>query len=110
MKSSPQIPDAKIRVRFLSQTEGGRKSDISDQSYGCPLIVGAKGFDCRFMGTTEDGYRLGHEYEIPIKFLSPELALPLLDVGRKISLWEGRTIAEGTIIWVRKEEGAPRTP
>ena len=72
-------------------------------------MVDGQGFDCRFMETTEDGYRLGHEYEIPIKFLSPELALPLLDVGRKISLWEARTIAEGTIIWVRKQEGAPRT-
>lgn len=106
MKLTPQIPDAKIRVRFLPETEGGRRTDISGREYGCPLMVEGQGFDCRFMATTEPVYRLGHEYEIPIKFLSPETALPLLVVGRKMSLWEGRTIAEGTIIWIRKEDGA----
>jgi hypothetical protein len=109
MKPAPQIPDAKIRVRFLPETEGGRRTDVSGREYGCPLLVDGQGFDCRFMATTEAVYSLGHEYEIPIQFLSPEMALPLLGVGRKISLWEGRTIAEGTITWARKEEGALRT-
>lgn len=108
MKPPLLIPDANIRVRFFPEAEGGRRTDVTACEYGCPLLVDGQGFDCRFMPTTETVYSLGQEYEIPIKFLSPEMALPLLSVGRKISLWEGRPIAEGTITWVRKQEGAPR--
>jgi len=108
MKPAPQIPDAWICVRFLSPTEGGRKTDISVRAYGCPLLIDGQGFDCRFMATTEAIYHLGHEYKIPIKFLSPELALPLLSIGKKINLWEGRIIAEGTVTWIQRDGEEPQ--
>jgi hypothetical protein len=98
------MADAVIRVRFLREAEGGRRTDISGSSYGCPLFISGQAFDCRFLDATEDGYCLGHEYTIPIKFLTPNLALPLLGIGQKISLWEGKTIAEGMVLWVRRTE------
>lgn len=96
------MPDAVIRVRFLREAEGGRRTDISNSAYGCPLFISGQAFDCRFADTTEYVYCLGHEYTIPVKFLTPNLALPLLSIGHKISLWEGKTIAEGMVLWVRR--------
>lgn len=98
------MADAVIRVRFLLETEGGRKTDISGSAYGCPLFIGDQAFDCRFVYTSETVYCLGHEYTIQIRFLFPNLAVPLLRVGQKISLWEGKTIAEGNVIWVRDND------
>jgi hypothetical protein len=38
-----------------------------------------KAFDCRFL-ITDQRLELGGNYEVPIKFLSPELVLPKLSV------------------------------
>ena len=101
MNSRSTNPDAKITVRFLETQEGGRKSDVVASNYGCPLMVDGEAFDCRFLPFQEDVYHLGRTYEIPIKFLSPDLALSHLSVGVRITLWEGKTIAAGTILWLR---------
>jgi hypothetical protein len=33
-----------------------------------------------------------------LKFLSPDLAVPLLSVGKEFSLWEGKLIANGRVL------------
>lgn len=104
MKPVSVNPDARIVVRFLKPEESGRKADITILNYGCPLMVGGEGFDCRFEATDESVYHLGNTYDIPVKFLSPELALARLSVGQQITLWEGKTIAEGVIRWLRDKK------
>ncbi|MDC2860799.1 MULTISPECIES: hypothetical protein [unclassified Delftia] len=90
-------PDAIISVRFLTKNEGGRKTAIQGNFYGCPLFIDNEAFDCRLL---LDGKRLelGEYYEIPIKFLFPEFALPLIQEGMNITLWEGKTVATAKII------------
>src|SRR5689334_166923 len=84
-------PDVIITVRFRTREEGGRQTPliIEDIPYSCPLLIEGRAFDCRVLlsGTTLE---LGLMYELPIKFLSPELALPMLSPGRRVSLWEGK--------------------
>ncbi|HFD11985.1 MAG TPA: hypothetical protein ENJ32_05920 [Crenotrichaceae bacterium] len=90
-------PEAIIHVRFLTTDEGGRKSPISGERYGCPVMVGSDGYDCRFV-LSDILFELGKEYDIPIKFLNPNIAFQHLQVGTEISLWEGKTIGIGKVV------------
>jgi len=92
-------PDAIIEVRFKTTAEGGRQGNIviAEIPYGCPLLVDGEAFDCRLllMGQT---LALGETYELPIKLLRPDLALPKLSAGKAVTLWEGKEIATGKVI------------
>ncbi|WUR15000.1 hypothetical protein E7V67_007800 [[Empedobacter] haloabium] len=89
-------PDALIAIRFLPPDEGGRAEPASGRWFGCPLFIEGEGFDCRLL---LDGQVLqpGKSYELPVKFLRRENAEERLRVGAPVTLWEGKTIATGTI-------------
>ncbi|MES2996029.1 MAG: hypothetical protein V4733_04380 [Verrucomicrobiota bacterium] len=96
-------PDALIRVRFLTSTEGGRESGIFASRYGCPVFIDGyaeHGFDCRFLLDADTCFELGSTHDVKIKFMNPDLALPHMKKGTSISLWEGRTIATGQVVSV----------
>lgn len=90
-------PDIIINVRFFTPSEGGRNTAVEGPFYACPLFVENEGFDCRLL---LEGRRLelGAAYEVPIKFLYRELALPKLAIGKEVLLWEGRNVAKGHIV------------
>jgi len=96
--------DAIIKVRFFTTAEGGRNAAVEGQFYACPLFVEGEGqgFDCRLL---LEGQRLelGSTYEVPVKFLYRELALPKLAVGKDVLLWEGRNVAKGQVIKIADE-------
>jgi hypothetical protein len=92
-------PDAVIKVRFKTPEEGGRQNAIAigEKPYGCPLLVDEEAFDCRLL-ITDRTLQLGESYELPIKFLSPDRALPKLSPGKPVRLWEGKDIAIGEVV------------
>jgi len=95
-------PDVIINVRFLTTAEGGRNTAVEGQFYACPLFVDNEGLDCRLL---LEGRRLvlGSTYEVPVKFLHRELALPKLAVGKDVLLREGRNVAKGRVVKVVDE-------
>lgn len=96
-------PEVTIRVRFGTTAEDGRKQAviIKDQPlYRCVLRIGDHAFDCRILLQNKT-LQLGESYELPIKFVSPDLALPNLRPGLSISLWEGKNIASGEVVTVQ---------
>jgi len=105
--------DVLIVVRFLLPEEGGLKHDIVSAlpdgqpiPFGCPLFVDGQGFDCRVMGE-KTRFKLGEQYTLRIKFLSPDLALPHLAEGKKVELWGGRVIARGVVLSVAPRSSEP---
>jgi len=99
MDNKKLMPEVLIRVRFYLTEEGGRKHEI-DTTYGeyhATLCIDGEYFDCRSWGNEPQVYKLGEWYNILIKFLSPELALPHFINGKLFTLWEGKTIAEGFV-------------
>lgn len=92
-------PDAVIRVRFKRTDEGGRQGPVVRETYHCMFIVDGVTFDCRLypQGRTLE---LGVEYEVPVRFLSPDLVVPRLAPGRLITLREGKEVASGQIVSV----------
>ncbi|MEL7431992.1 MAG: hypothetical protein AAGI90_05660 [Chlamydiota bacterium] len=101
-------PDIYIKVRFKTTAEGGRKTPVRRKSplgtdfYACPLIVDDKVYDCRLL-IGDNEIELGKYYEIPVNFLNIDLALPSLSVGKKITLLEGKEIADGEILRIEKK-------
>ena len=91
-------PDATIRIRLLTTKEGGRREAIEGPRYGCPLMVNERGFDCRLVLQDSDLLELGNSYEVGVKFLNRESAVSELEVGKQVSLWEGKTIAVGEVV------------
>jgi hypothetical protein len=92
-------PDAFIKVRFKTTAEGGRQGAvvIGNTSYGCPLCVEGEAFDCRLL-LNDRTLQLGETYELPVKFLNPDVALRKLSAGKSVTLWEGKDIATGEVV------------
>jgi hypothetical protein len=90
-------PDVLIEVRFRTTSEGGRSRRIQGEFYGCPMFVNGAGFDCR-LSLNGQNFELGQTYSVEAKFLCPEIALPMLHVDTKITLWEGKDVADGRIV------------
>ena len=90
-------PDIEVRVRLLTPEEGGRRTPIVGASYGCPLFFDGSGFDCRIVNDHQLNLTLGETHYLALQFLNPDLVLPRLNEGAKITLWEGKTIAEGEV-------------
>jgi hypothetical protein len=91
------MPDAFLKVRFKTSSEGGRSTPIRGEFYACPMFVEGEGFDCRLLlaGVTLE---LGQWYEVPVKFMNKDLIVSKLKVGTTVSLWEGKDIAEGEVL------------
>jgi hypothetical protein len=94
-------PDIHLEVRFRTTLEGGRRGPVSGTKgvtfYGCPMFVDGEGFDCRLL---IDGMELalGLWYRVPVKFLNREWVLPKLSIGKVVTLWEGRVVADGQVV------------
>ena len=90
-------PDAIIRVRFKKASENGRNSAVEGDFYACPLFIDGEAFDCRLL-LTGTRLELGKYYDVPIKFLSRDLVISKLAVGKEVVLWEGKDVANGSIV------------
>ena len=92
-------PDAIIKVRFKTTAEGGRHGNvvIANKPYACVMFIDAEAFDCRFLINNQT-LELGETYELPVKFLNPDLALPMLSLGKPMRIWEGKDIATGELV------------
>ena len=96
------MPDIYIKVRFKTSEEGGRKTSLKRKTplgpdfYGCPMMVDGKAYDCRLLIGDKE-IELGKYYEIPVKFLDKDFALPNIAVGKNITLLEGKEVASGEV-------------
>jgi hypothetical protein len=96
-----KTPDAIVEIKLLSTEEGGRSQAIDTKvQYGCPLLIDAEYFDARF--NFSSSVSPGEIAVSPVWFLSPELVVPKLEVGKRFSLWEGKIIGHGRFIEVQE--------
>ncbi len=95
-------PNITAKVAFLPTAEGGRKGPTPPDVFGCPIGVAGELFDMR-MDLSEVGpLRPGTSSEVPIRFLRPDLVMPLLHRGDTFTLWEGRTIGTGEVLQIHE--------
>jgi hypothetical protein len=93
----PDGPKIVANIRLKTTAEGGRSGPLIQSMHRCPLCVAGEYFDC---GVILDGLTpisLGTTFTAPIVFLRPDIVIPLLSLGTTFTLWEGKTIADGTV-------------
>jgi hypothetical protein len=99
--------DIYVKVRFRAAEEGGRRLAVSGDFYACPFLIEGKGFDCRLL-LAGRRLELGETYEVPIKFLNLQEVLPHLVEGQSFVLWEGKDVANGTVISIHSRDAQAR--
>ena len=94
-------PDITARVRLYHTSEGGKRTAIPPVQFGCVFHFEGEYFDCRMLlDQVQVALDPGYPAEVPIKFLFPELIKGRLKYGDSFQLWEGKDIAEGTVLQV----------
>jgi hypothetical protein len=100
------VPDAVLRVRFFTPEEGGRTGPVGGWGrpfYSCPLMIDdSHGFDCRFL-LGDLRLELGETYEVPVAFLTPDLALRELRPGGRVVIWEGHDVGVADVVSVNRK-------
>lgn len=95
-----------VRMRLLSQEEGGRSQALPPDIFGCPMFfegvpeLSSHGYDCRILvSEIQKPIAPGDEVEeVKIVFLSPAPIFAHVRLGTRFSLWEGKTIAHGEVV------------
>ncbi|MES2803916.1 MAG: hypothetical protein V4654_15595 [Bdellovibrionota bacterium] len=88
-------------IVLYSSENGGRKGPTPTKSFGCPLQILDKLFDCRFILENLGSLFPGDEkHRIPVIFLSPGEALNFFGLGSKFKIWELGIIGEGRVVEV----------
>ena len=87
----------KATVYFLPTEDGGRKTPAGKQIFLVPFLLNGSYYDCVLKLFDVGPMRPGQTAEIPIVFMCPQRVIPLLKHRSKFELWEGRTIAKGTV-------------
>jgi len=96
-------PTSLPEVSLLPTSEGGRKGPTPPDMFGCPVSVAGELFDMRMDLTAVGALRPGRSAEVPIRFLRPDLVMPLLHLGDAFTLWEGKTIGTGKVLKIHEE-------
>lgn len=92
-----QYLDVTADIYFYSTEEGGCKIALPVNQFRCPMIINDEMFDCLLVYPSDELIHPSDEVRVSMEFLSPEIVLPMLYVGKKFQLWERGIIAEGEI-------------
>lgn len=86
------LEDADIfaEIALLRTDEGGRQGATPADYFGCPVRVHSEYFDARIYISNDGPLLPGETARAPMRFLRPDLILPLLEVGSEFELWDGR--------------------
>lgn len=85
-------------IYFYKTEDNGRKTPTSSNFFSCVFIVDDKKHDCRLLLNDIGSIAPGEtKFNVPIKFLCPELVFSKIRIGSKFYLWDMRNIAEGEI-------------
>ncbi len=95
---SPQIT-ARVQLTATDSWHGAPPGPTDDvRTTLCIGGIGNGGFIARFATTKGQDFILGRPIEVPIEFMSPDLALPQFQVGTHFKIWHGKDIGVGEVI------------
>lgn len=98
-----QPADIIASVHFFSSAEGGRQTVIT-RDLNCSMIIDDLSFVVRLYFDAKRSVSPGQTITVPVKFLSPSLAMQHCTVGKNFKLREMRMTAEGTILSICRYE------
>jgi hypothetical protein len=98
--SSPVSPQITARVRLTAADSWHGAAPAPDQDVRTTLCIGGigrGGFIARFSTPNGQDFILGKPIEVPVEFMSPDLALPHFQVGTHFIIWHGKDIGVGEV-------------
>ena len=93
-------PEILAEVSFLPTANGGRQGNTPADRFGCLVEYQGEFFDCRLDLAATGPIAPGSIVTVPIQFLAPHLIVPRLSPGARFTLWDGRTVATGSVVSV----------
>lgn len=99
-------PHLIAEIELLTTEDGGRRTAITAESYGCPVGFEGEFFESRLDLSEVGPIAPGGRVRVPVRFFHPELIVPRLTTGSSFTLWEGKTIGRGTVISFHNAESA----
>jgi hypothetical protein len=99
VKFSPNIT---AEVHMLATDEGGRQGPTPPDMFGCPVGIAGEFFDMRMDLSSVGALPPGASAQVPIRFLRPDLVMPLLHPGEVFTLWEGKTVGTGKVVQIHE--------
>ncbi len=97
MKNSNYL-DVIADIYFYPTERGGRNGHLPLNQYRCPMVINEEMFDCVLLLPKDKLINPGDTVRVSMEFLSPQIVLPMLSVGKKFQLWESGIKAEGEVI------------
>ena len=95
LKSS-QTHNVYAEIYFYPTEKGGRETPVLNK-FRCPMVINEEMFDCVLLLLEVEKVKPGGTAKVSIEFLSSQIVIPMLHVGKKFFLWERGIIAEGEI-------------
>ena len=71
-----------------------------DRDVRTTLRVKGGNFIAKFSTPNGHDFILGKPIEVPVEFMSPDLALPQFQVGTQFKMWHGKDVGVGEVIAV----------
>jgi len=90
-------PDIIAKITLYQMESGGRGGPTPSDQFGCLVEVNGEYFDCRIVLDRVGALSPGQTAAVPIRFLRPDLVLPLLETCRNFRLWDRRVIGHGEV-------------
>lgn len=85
------------KIVLYATNAGGRKGPTPSDQFGCLIAIGDEYFDCRILLDSVGSLSPGQTATVPIRFLRPELVMPLLSQSNKFLIWDGRVVGSGEV-------------
>lgn len=101
---TPVRPEFFVDVHLSPTSEGGRVSAIGHGEYRGVVQLEHEAFSFRFFVESERGLEPGAAAELGFQLLVPEAGLPLLPVGTRFKLWEGKIIGNGIVTRLQQND------
>ena len=96
--SSPVSPQITARVQLTATDSWHGAPPAADGDVRTTLRVGDTSFVARFSTSNGHEFISGKPIEVPVEFMSPDLALPKFQVGTQFKIWAGKDVGVGEVI------------
>ena len=98
--SSPVSAQITARVQLTATDSWQGAPPGPDRDVRTTLRVEGGNFIARFSTSSGNDFILGKPIEVPVEFMSPDLALPQFQVGTQFKIWHGKDVGFGEVIAV----------
>ena len=96
--SSPVSPQVTARVQLTATDSWRGAPPDPDGDVRATLRVGDASYIARFSTSSGSDFILGKPIEVPVEFMSPDLALSEFQVGTQFIIWVGKDVGVGEVI------------